>query len=257
MRGPGSLAQSLRRLGRGTRLGPWARPVHRVAAMSSIRVLGACPDCPACRLSVFTAILGAPQSACAFDVASIEARTQVPAGWSERYAFGMVRRGVLIRQRAEAGRATAVDAAGPGCVFPIEAEAEPSSDYAATDLLVCLMPKATYERAIETEPSFARDLLAMQQSALARVERITHARGAPTVRERVASLLCVLADTLTPPRRRERLPSGLQQRDLARLLGVRHETFCRVLGELEREGAIRRDTDGIAIVDRDGLERAA
>ncbi|MCZ7682820.1 MAG: Crp/Fnr family transcriptional regulator [Sandaracinaceae bacterium] len=229
--------------------------MHRVAAMSSIRVLGACPDCPACRLSVFTAILGAPQSACAFDVASIEARAQVPAGWSERYAFGMVRRGVLIRQRAEAGRATAVDAAGPGCVFPIEAE--PSSDYAATDLLVCLMPKATYERAIETEPSFARDLLAMQQAALARVERITHARGAPTVRERVASLLCVLADTLTPPRRRERLPSGLQQRDLARLLGVRHETFCRILGDLEREGAIRRDTDGIAIVDRDGLERAA
>jgi CRP-like cAMP-binding protein len=222
----------------------------------------ACPDCPATRLSVFEKLLNVPHSACAFDVASVAARAYAPASWAERYAFGVVRRGVLIRQRADrSGRAIAVDAAGPGCAFPLEEQrpgiSDLSADYAATDLIVCLMTREAIDCAIESCGGIARDLFAMQRATLQRVERITQARGAPTVRERVAALLCVLCDTLSPPRQRERLPSGLQQRDLARLLGVRHETFCRVLGELEREGAIRRDTDGLSILDRQGLECAA
>lgn len=228
---------------------------------SQIATMSACPDCPAARLAVFGPALGVPQSACSFDVAAVEARAYTPASWAEHHAFGIVRRGVLIRQRADGGGvAVAVDAAGPGCVFPLERRengAGSSPDYAATDLLVCLMPRDAFERAVEASPSMARDLIAMQQATLHRVERLAQARGAPSVRERLAMLLCVLADTLSPPRQREQLPSGLQQRDLARLLGVRHETLCRALGELEREGAIRKDADGITIVDRRGLEHAA
>ena len=59
----------------------------------------------------------------------------------------------------------------------------------------------------------------------------------------------MLAETLSPPRVRKRLPAGLQQRDLAKLIGLRHETFCRVLGQLESEGVIERDPDGILLVD--------
>lgn len=221
----------------------------------------ACPDCPGARLGTFEEIVGATKRACAFETVTVEARAFVPPSWSERYAFGLVRRGVLIRQRVDtAGRAIAVDAAGPGCIFPIE-ERDPESaesapcDYAATDLIVCVLPRAAFEQALATTKNVGREMLAMQHAALRRVERLTQARGAATVRERVASLLCVLADTLSPPRRRERLPAGLQQRDLARLLGVRHETFCRVLGDLEREGAIRRDPDGLLLLDREMLER--
>lgn len=220
----------------------------------------ACPDCPGVRLGKLQEIVGPTKHACAFETVTVEARAYLPPGWSERYAYGLVRRGVIIRQRADsAGRAIAVDAAGPGCLFVFDppsahgAESVPC-DYAATDAIVCLLPRAAFERALADTRNVARELLELQQDAMRRVERLTQARGAPTVRERVASLLCVLADTLSPPRRRERLPPALQQRDLARLLGVRHETLCRVLGELEKEGAIRRDPDGLLILDQRALE---
>ncbi len=218
----------------------------------------ACPDCPGARLGSLQEIVGATKQTCAFVTVTVEARAYVPPGWAEHYAFALVRRGVVVRQRADrAGRVVALDAAGPGCLFAIEPPhggESVSCDYAATDLMVCLLPHVAYERALATTDDVARELIALQQDAMRRVERHTQARGAPTVRERVASILCVLADTLSPPRRRERLPPGLQQRDLARLLGVRHETLCRVLGDLETAGIVRRDPDGLLILDHEALE---
>ncbi len=220
-------------------------------------ISAACPDCPGARLGVFTELIRGENRACAFETVTLAARAFAPPSWSERHAFGLVRRGVLVRQRAARdGHAVAIDAAGPGCVFPIEpresrSSESVSSDYAATDVIVCLCPRAALD---ETSQSVARDLLAMQQAALSRVERFTQARGAPSVKRAVAGLLCVLSDTLSPPRRRDRLPAGLQQRDLARLIGVRHETFCRVLGDLERQGAVRRDAEGLLLLDRAMLE---
>ena len=66
--------------------------------------------------------------------------------------------------------------------------------------------------------------------------------------------LDTLADTLSPSRRRDRIPAGLQQRDLAHLLGMRHETVCRALGTLEHKGAVMREPDGLRIADRTILE---
>jgi CRP/FNR family transcriptional regulator, polysaccharide utilization system transcription regulator len=220
----------------------------------------ACPDCAGARLGVFEELI--TRKPCAFETTSMEARSPVPSRWSERYGFALVRRGVFVRQRINcAGRATALDAAGPGCVFAFEEQSGPAPesapcDYAATDCIVCLLPRNVLDTSLETSSPVWRELLAMQQATLYRVERITQARGAGTVRDGVAMLLCALADTLSPPRRRDRLPVGLRQRDLARLLGVRHETFCRVLGDLEREGAVRREADGLVIVERALLERA-
>jgi CRP-like cAMP-binding protein len=220
----------------------------------------ACPDCPGARLGTLQEIVGATKHTCAFETVAVEGRAYVPPGWGDRYAFGLVRRGVVIRQRADtAGRAVAVDAAGPGCLFAIEEPAHSGEsvpcDYAATDMIVCLLPRAAFGRALDTTDNVSRELIALQQQSIRRVERLTQARGASTVRERIAALLCVLSDTLSPPRRRERLPPGLQQRDLARLLGIRHETLCRVLGELEKESVVRRDPDGLLILDHRALEQ--
>lgn len=219
----------------------------------------ACPDCPGARLGTLQEIVGATKHTCAFETVTVEARAYLPPGWGDRYAFGLVRRGVVVRQRADtSGRAIAVDAAGPGCLFAIEQPVHSSEsvpcDYAATDVIACMLPRTVFEHALNTTERVSRELIMLQQDAMRRVERITQARGAATVRERVASLLCVLADTLSPPRRRERLPAGLQQRDLARLLGVRHETLCRVLGDLEKESIVRRDPDGLLILDQRALE---
>lgn len=232
--------------------------MNRLPIHDSAPYPAACPDCPGGRLGVLRDLVGATKHECAFETASVEGRAFVPASWADRHVFGLVRRGVLIRQRLdEAGRATSIDAAGPGCMFPIEPARREgisvSCDYAATDLIVCLCPATILDDVLDESNRAGRDLLSLQLAALERVERLTQARGAATVRQRVASLLLVLADTLSPPRQRDRLPSGLQQRDMSKLLGVRHETFCRALGELEATGAIERDPDGLLIVDRAGL----
>ncbi len=231
-------------------------PVH--GAGNGASYTAACPDCPGARRGVLRDLVGETKHACAFETATVDARDFVPASWSERHAFGLVRRGVLIRQRLdEMGRATAIDAAGPGCMFPIEHRDEGRSsitcDYAATDLIVCLCPSQLLEDVLDESRHTGRELLGLQQDAMERVERLTQARGAPTVQERVAMLILVLSETLSPPRTRDRLPPGLQQRDMSKLLGVRHETFCRALKTLEDVGAITRSHDGIVIADRERL----
>jgi len=102
-------------------------------------------------------------------------------------------------------------------------------------------------------PQVAMDLVHVQADALERVERLADARGRSSAARRVAALLCVLADKLGAPRQPNRV-SGLKQRDMAALLCMRHETFCRALTEFEGDGVIRRESGGIDIVDRDALE---
>ncbi|MFW6067469.1 MAG: Crp/Fnr family transcriptional regulator [Myxococcota bacterium] len=218
----------------------------------------ACPDCPATRLSVFEALVF--DGTCRFRCLALPARRAVPGAWFASYGLGLIRRGVLIRQRVDRqGRVTAVDAAGPGCMVAFADPGGPgtsasvSTGYAATDVLVCLCPRETLERALEGS-DISRDMIAMQQAALERVERLADARGRSSAESRVAAVLCTLADTLSPPRQRHRIPADFQQRDIANLAGIRHETVCRTLGDLERRGAVKRDTDGLQITDREQLE---
>lgn len=230
-----------------------------MAKAQALHFQAACPDCPGARLGVFRELVGATKATCAFDTGSLTAGQRVPSHWSKHYAFGQIRRGVLIRQRADGqGNFTAVDAVGPGGVFPLTEDGLPAErmceDYAATDLLVCLCPNDAVESVLARSPETAAELMAAHRQALARVEAIAASRGAPTADEKVSALLPTLADTLSPPRRRRRLPAELKHRDMAALIGVRQETFCRVLGRLEDRGAIERDRDGLRIIDRDKLQ---
>ena len=216
----------------------------------------ACPDCPAARQDVFAELVGVAKGDCAFHCPAVEPRSPVPERWFETYGLGLVRRGVLIRQRVDPqGRASAIDAAGPGCVFPLRDWRGPSSasGYAATRLLVCLLPQDRLETSLTDRQDSALDLVRLQSEAMERLERITEARGRSSAESRVAALMCALADTLSPPRNRDRI-TGLQQRDIAALLSMRHETVCRVLGNLEAKGAVTRSSDGLRIADRSVLE---
>jgi hypothetical protein len=193
---------------------------------------------------------------CAFRCISVGARQPLPAGWSSGYSLAMVRRGVVIRQRVDAnGSATAVDAIGPGGAVPVPDAAETgTSAYAADDALVCLCQKPALTTAVDAGAPTAGQVVSLHMAALERVERIAEARSRGTALARVAAVLCALADTLSPPRRLEVIPAALQQRDLAQLLALRHESVCRAFGVLERRQAIRRSPDGTHIVDRAQLE---
>ena len=234
-----------------------AAPVLPITSAVGIRQAypAACPDCPGPRLELLESLVGATRSECLLETGSVAARAPLPAAWSTRYEFGIVRRGVIIRQRLDAsGRATAVDAAGAGCLLPLRSAGRAVAGYAAIDSMVCLCPTSTAKRTLVKDTRLGADLLQLQSDALERIERIAHARGRPSARARVAALLCALADCLSPPRQRECLPAGLQQRDLAALVGVRHETLCRVLGTLERSGGIERHPDGLRLLDRGAIE---
>ncbi len=168
----------------------------------------------------------------------------------------MVRRGVLVRQRLDAnGSATAVDAIGPGGAAPVpEAGEATTTAYAAGDALVCLCAKPALTAAVDAGAPTAGQVVGLHMAALDRIERIAEARSRGTALARVAAVLCALADTLSPPRRLDVIPASLQQRDLAELLALRHESVCRAFGVLERRRAIRRSQEGTHIVDRALLE---
>lgn len=232
--------------------------LDRVAAAGYEPAFAApCLDCPAARVGRFEALVGTAPAPCMFARASLAARAPIPLAWAERHAFVLVRRGALVRVRSDAaGEPAAIDCAGPGCYVVLPAGEVSELGYAATDVMVCLCPRDVSEHFLVHEPRHAQDVVLGMAAGIERLERFAFARGQSTAERKVAALLAAIADTLTPPRRKRRLPHGLQQRDLARLAGVRHESFCRVLGDLERRGMVRRDRDGLEILDPEGLVTA-
>lgn len=199
-----------------------------------------CVDCPSHRVGAFEEQVGGSSSQCRFVKASVAARAPLPPGWSDRYAFALVRRGVMVRTRGSDHRASvAIDCAGPGAFVALPRGAR-ELGYAATDLLVCLYERDRLEETLARDPQLARDLNLGVYAALERVERLAEARGRPRAEDRVAGVLEAVADTFSPPDRRGELPAGLSQRDLARLASVRHESFCRALKKLEQNRTISR-----------------
>lgn len=217
------------------------------------RFPAACIDCPAARVGCFEAAVGDGTTPCRFVKARVQPRAPIPTAWAESYALVLVRRGVIVRTRApKHGPSVPIDCAGAGSVLSLT-EHTVEIGYAATEVLVCLHPRNGLDEALARDKDMARDVILGLSATLERVERLAEARGQATVDERVARVLVVVAETLAPPHRRELLPSGLQQRDLARLAGVRHESFCRSLGKLERAGLVKREPEGLRIERHDDL----
>lgn len=181
-------------------------------------------------------MLGSATEPCALQCVAVEDRAQLPPEWFERYAFGIVRRGVVVRERVSGptGERTAVDAAGPGAYLPLRSgrTRDASGGYAASRVLLCLYPRPTFEPAAHGSEA-ASDLLGLQGDAIERLERIADARGRASGPEKVAAMLEVLGETVTQRDGSPRLLSNLQQRDLAALLQLRPETVSRALRRIE------------------------
>lgn len=166
-----------------------------------------------------------------------------------------------MRQRVDAqGRAVTVDVVGPGGLLPLaglaQDQASSRSGYAVGDLLLCVCPRAPMEQALEADAATARDLASLQTRTIERMDRMADARGRPTVVERVASLLCALADCLSPLPGRDIVSADLQHADYGALIAARPETVCRAFGDLERRGLVARSANGVHLLDRAALEGA-
>jgi CRP-like cAMP-binding protein len=208
--------------------------------------------------NVLEALLGDVPGESAFDSLAVEARSALPATWLSRYGFAVVRRGYLIRQRADpSGRATAVDAVGPGCCFPLDRALAAYGGarvlgYAVTRSQVCLCDAETLERGLTEGGPVALQIHQLEAATISRMERLADARARPGAAAKIAALLCALTDTLRPGT--GRIPAEFLQRDLAGLVSIRHESVCRVLREFGRHGLIAKDSDGIVLADRAQLQ---
>jgi len=188
-------------------------------------------------------------------VATVGERETLPHAWFGTYAFGLVRRGILVRQRIDGtGGATAVDVVGPGGAILLDGNEASVSGYAAAEAMVCLCPASVLAQAATNPTPATRDLLRLHTIALERMDRLANARNQATAVARVAALLTSLAEVLSPPRKLEVIPQHLLRRDLAALLALRHESVSRALAQLERSGAIRRTRDGVALLRSEALE---
>jgi CRP-like cAMP-binding protein len=195
---------------------------------------------------------------CAFRCLSVRARAPLPPRWFKEFSLGVVRRGIVIRQRLDAhGRAIAVDAVGAGGLVPMAMAAsggDDASGYAVNDALICAVPTESMRASMDLDPQTARDLVRLHAQSIDRMERLADARGRMTVVERVAATVLALTDTLSPLRRTEAITADLQQADLAMLVSARQETVCRALRALERRGLVDRSADGLRVADRQRLE---
>lgn len=214
-----------------------------------------CPDCPAVRRRVFEGLVHR-EAGCAFRCVPVAARQPFSMDWRTDYGFALVRRGIVVRQRTDyTGRATSIDIAGPGSTFPIGAETDDGAGgYAVDDAMLCLCPSDSLDEVIGGGATGARDVVNAQTMVLQRVERIAEARSRASATSRVAALLLAIGDTLCPMRASDVIPSAIQQRDLASLLSLRHESVCRSIVALEKKGLVRRSDSGLTLVDRPALE---
>lgn len=213
-----------------------------------------CPDCPAVQSCVLEG-LARRETGCAFRCLAVAARQPLPARWRGDYDFALVRRGIVVRQRVDGrGRVTSTDIAGPGSALPIGAHDDDGAcGYSVDDLMLCLCPSDTFGEAVGSGAG-ARDVVNAQALILERVERIAEARSRTSATSRVAALLLAISDTLSPLRALDVIPSAIQQRDLALLLALRHESVCRSMASLEKEGLVDRSDNGLRLVDRQALE---
>lgn len=212
-----------------------------------------CPDCPAVRSRVLEG-LARREGGCALRCVALAARQPFPLRWGALYGFALVRRGIVVRQRVDAaGRATSIDIAGPGSALPI-GDDDGAGGYAVDDAMLCLCPSDAFDEAVGDGATAARGVVSAQTTILRRVERIAEARSRSAATSRVAALLVAIGDTLSPGRVLDVVPEAIQQRDLAALLALRHESVCRSVASLESKGLVRRGDGGLVLVDRAGLE---
>lgn len=226
---------------------------------STLGYQGVCNGCPAARRRVFEPLVRGGKGACAFPSASLSSRGLIPARWFEQHAAAFIRRGILIRQRADdRGGVTSVDVAGPGTLVPLDTGEGPFelTGFAVSDALVCLYPKVLLDTVMDEGGPLVREMRALEFQANARCEAIAHARSHRDATRAVATLLVVISKTLEPPVEADTIPGDLQQRDIAGLLNLRHETVCRAFARLEAAGAIARDPSSTRILNRAMLEAA-
>ena len=120
---------------------------------------------------------------------------------------------------------------------------------AATDVTMCMLTLASFERLLSDHISFQRSYLAATLRQLAKERLWASSMRSKGAMQRVAALLFAqlpqddcAAETL--------LPMALSRRDIAALLNMSVETLCRALHQMKDAGTIRMLKPDLLVVQR-------
>lgn len=134
---------------------------------------------------------------------------------------------------------------------------------AATPVTLCTFRKPDFERLLSRNPSVERRLLDMTLDELDAARDWMTLLGRKSARERVASLILMMARRDAALAGREpadgqRVPLRLTRQAIADYLGLTIETVSRQFGALSRDGLVSLGVQRtLEILDLDGLEQAA
>jgi CRP/FNR family transcriptional regulator len=156
-----------------------------------------------------------------------------------------------------------------GLLFPSDFVGRPGRSridhdvVAVTPVTLCMFRKSDFERLLRDNPSIERRLLDMTLDELDAARDWMLLLGRKTARERVASLVLMMARREAallqrPPQVGQRVPLRLSRQEIADYLGLTIETVSRQFGALRTDGLLAiTDARSVEIRDLAGLHRAA
>ena len=131
---------------------------------------------------------------------------------------------------------------------------------AATDVQLCSFPSAQFEALMQRFPSIERRMLRIALDELDAARDWMLLLGRKTAREKVASLLLLIAVRQAGRHGDgdgQRISLPLNREEAGDFLGLRSETISRQINRLSSQGIIRRDgTRTITVLDRARLKAA-
>lgn len=160
---------------------------------------------------------------------------------------------VRLYRVSSKGKEISIDIAGAGWTL---AEASLFSDIyhcyaeALKDSTVCLIPKDAFLELILRDSQFGAAWLRMLSHKVIHLHQQIEELSLKTPKARIVSYILLLADV----QKTTSVALPAHRKSIATLLGMTHETFYRMAKELESEGMVRFDGQGIEIVNRSLLE---
>jgi CRP/FNR family cyclic AMP-dependent transcriptional regulator len=155
----------------------------------------------------------------------------------------------LIRS-SEEGKELIVGLVGPGECFGSMVHSRPTGNLsqALEDSRIFLVPHQSVRRIAAANPSFALDLLKMNEQQLVDAQAMAARLAFDTVPHRLARLLLAISDP-----RYGTFRYAVNQTEIANLIGSSRETVCSILNRLRRDGMLSIVKGRIRVLERDTL----
>lgn len=176
--------------------------------------------------------------------------------------FAIARGRAKVFKMTPSGKEVILEIFGPGdpigTVAVYEERPYPASATALSDCVCIRLPSRAFFRLMEQSPTLVRGLLlGLTRRLVELTERIAQLTGGK-VEPRLARLFLKMVDDRGKPTDEGVfIPLALSRQELADLTGTTIETCIRIMSRWGKEGIVRTEADGFAILDLEALQLLA